>query len=186
LPDAAPEATDRLNSRIEKSIRLSDIDHFKKINDTCGHQSGDAVLRGFSQCIQTVIRKQVDWAGRYGGESFLVVLPETGQTGAMILVERLRTAVSVVLPGPAGATCLLPPASAGRPPVLRGQSGGAQPGEGVSVDELSRTARPVCHSQYPFLSATVFTHPANGVQTRVPDGFRKRSRCWRIIGAEPD
>ena len=76
------------------SIVLCDIDHFKKINDTYGHLSGDAVLKDFSRCIQTAIRSQVDWAGRYGGEEFLIVLPETDQVGAMILAERLRVIVS--------------------------------------------------------------------------------------------
>lgn len=76
------------------SIILCDIDHFKKINDTYGHLSGDLVLKNFSRCIQSAIRMQVDWAGRYGGEEFLIVLPETDLTGAVVLAERLRAVVS--------------------------------------------------------------------------------------------
>ena len=72
------------------SFLMCDIDHFKKVNDTYGHLAGDAVLKEFVQCLSSVIRQQVDWAGRYGGEEFLVVLPETDQAGAMVVAERLR------------------------------------------------------------------------------------------------
>ncbi len=72
------------------SLLLCDIDHFKAVNDTYGHLAGDAVLRTFAGCLTDTIRQQVDWAGRYGGEEFLVVLPETDHAGAMALAERLR------------------------------------------------------------------------------------------------
>ena len=75
------------------SVVLCDIDHFKKVNDTHGHLVGDAVLKAFVGCITSVIRQQVDWMGRYGGEEFLVVLPETNQAGAMVVAERLRESV---------------------------------------------------------------------------------------------
>jgi diguanylate cyclase (GGDEF)-like protein len=75
------------------SLLLCDIDHFKRVNDTYGHLAGDAVLKQFANCLTGTIRQQVDWAGRYGGEEFIVVLPETGQAGALILAERLREAV---------------------------------------------------------------------------------------------
>jgi len=75
------------------SILMCDIDHFKKVNDTYGHLAGDAVLKKFVECLTSVIRQQVDWAGRYGGEEFLVVLPETDQAGAMVVAERLRQTV---------------------------------------------------------------------------------------------
>ena len=75
------------------SLLLCDIDYFKKVNDTYGHLTGDAVLKGFAQCFVNTIRQQVDWAGRYGGEEFLIVLPETDLAGAMVLAERLREKV---------------------------------------------------------------------------------------------
>ncbi|WP_319407715.1 diguanylate cyclase [uncultured Desulfosarcina sp.] len=75
------------------SLIMCDIDHFKKVNDTYGHLAGDAVLKEFVRCLTSVIRQQVDWAGRYGGEEFLVVLPETDLDGAMVLAERLRKTV---------------------------------------------------------------------------------------------
>ncbi len=72
---------------------LADIDHFKKVNDTYGHQAGDEVLMHFSDCINQQIRKKVDWVVRYGGEEFLIVLPETRSLGARSMAERLRASV---------------------------------------------------------------------------------------------
>ena len=95
----------RLPQEINRSIRydrelslvMCDIDHFKKVNDTYGHQTGDIVLKGFTKTLTGTIREQVDWAGRYGGEEFLIVLPETGLDGAMVLAERVRNAVETTL-----------------------------------------------------------------------------------------
>ena len=76
------------------SLIFSDIDHFKKINDSYGHQVGDLVLKELVQTIQGSIRMEVDWLTRYGGEEFLIVLPETDTDGAFIAAERLRKAIS--------------------------------------------------------------------------------------------
>jgi diguanylate cyclase (GGDEF)-like protein len=76
------------------SVVLADIDHFKKVNDTHGHQAGDEVLRVFSACITDQIRKGIDWIVRYGGEEFLIVLPETSCEGAHSMAERLRVAIA--------------------------------------------------------------------------------------------
>jgi diguanylate cyclase (GGDEF)-like protein len=92
---------ERLPQEIRRAIRygrdlsviLSDIDHFKQVNDTYGHLSGDVVLKEFAHCLAAIIRKQVDWAGRYGGEEFLIVLPETDLDGAMVLAERFRETI---------------------------------------------------------------------------------------------
>ena len=72
------------------SLVLCDIDHFKRINDTHGHQCGDHVLKEFVGCIMDYIRADVDWLVRYGGEEFLIVLPETELKHARLQVERLR------------------------------------------------------------------------------------------------
>ncbi|NOX75064.1 MAG: diguanylate cyclase [Gammaproteobacteria bacterium] len=74
------------------SVILSDIDFFKKVNDTHGHLAGDEVLRIVSQRLQNGLRN-VDVLGRYGGEEFMVVLPDTSLEGARVLAERLRQAV---------------------------------------------------------------------------------------------
>ncbi len=75
------------------SVVLADIDHFKKVNDTYGHQAGDEVLMHFSDCINQQIRKKIDWVVRYGGEEFLIILPETRSLGAHTMAERLRASV---------------------------------------------------------------------------------------------
>jgi len=77
----------RHNSSI--SIILIDIDHFKLVNDTYGHQVGDFVLAEFAKTIQENIR-EYDTLARYGGEEFVVVLPETGCADALIVGEKLR------------------------------------------------------------------------------------------------
>ena len=76
------------------SIFMYDIDHFKKVNDTYGHQAGDLVLKEFSKRINDSIRDKVDLLARYGGEEFLVTLPETNLDGALHLAERLRRVIS--------------------------------------------------------------------------------------------
>lgn len=71
------------------SALLLDVDHFKSVNDTYGHQAGDAVLRHLVQRIDRALRSS-DIAGRFGGEEFMVVLPNTGLQGAVQVAERLR------------------------------------------------------------------------------------------------
>lgn len=76
------------------SVVLCDIDHFKKVNDTYGHQAGDDILKEFVGCIERSFRDEVDWLARYGGEEFLIVLPETGFLPAACMAERVRRVVS--------------------------------------------------------------------------------------------
>lgn len=76
------------------SLMMADIDHFKRVNDTHGHQAGDLILKNFVLSIREVLRKDVDWIARYGGEEFLMVLPETDFESAMSFAERLRRIVS--------------------------------------------------------------------------------------------
>src|SRR5690554_2006934 len=75
------------------SIALIDLDLFKNINDQFGHAAGDDVLREFSALIGTVIR-QTDVASRWGGEEFLILLPDTSLLQALALAERLRAEVA--------------------------------------------------------------------------------------------
>jgi diguanylate cyclase (GGDEF)-like protein len=71
------------------SIAMLDIDHFKQINDSYGHLVGDQVLRALANLCQKVVRK-VDILGRYGGEEFIILLPETDTAQAFQVAERLR------------------------------------------------------------------------------------------------
>jgi diguanylate cyclase (GGDEF)-like protein len=74
------------------SLIMMDIDHYKEINDQHGHRVGDYVLTLISQIIRDAVRK-VDIPCRYGGEEFVVLLPETGLAQACIVAERIRSAL---------------------------------------------------------------------------------------------
>lgn len=74
------------------SILMCDIDFFKNINDTHGHIMGDAILREFSSVLQKEIRES-DTIGRWGGEEFLIICPETDAQNALRFAERFRTAI---------------------------------------------------------------------------------------------
>lgn len=73
----------------ELSVILIDIDHFKRINDSCGHQIGDEVIVRVAELLRRRSRS-IDVVGRYGGEEFIIVCPETGREGAVSLAESLR------------------------------------------------------------------------------------------------
>src|SRR6202042_671029 len=84
------------------SLLLLDVDHFKRVNDTYGHEGGDMVLRAISSALPTVTR-QSDVVARWGGEEFVIGLPQTGAVGARVAAERIRRAIAaLVLTGPNG------------------------------------------------------------------------------------
>ncbi len=74
------------------SLILTDIDHFKKFNDTYGHQVGDQVLREVARIVQQSVR-EVDIVARYGGEEFVVICPEKSNEETVVPAERIRKAV---------------------------------------------------------------------------------------------
>ncbi len=74
------------------SITLLDIDNFKRINDTFGHQKGDEVLVKFSRILEKS-KRDLDICARYGGEEFIILLPHTEMSEAMIIAERLRKTI---------------------------------------------------------------------------------------------
>jgi len=67
-----------------------DIDHFKELNDTEGHQVGDAVLKALGQVVKACIRKDVDSGYRYGGDEFAVILPDTDKVQAKVAADRIQ------------------------------------------------------------------------------------------------
>ncbi len=77
------------------SIIIFDIDHFKQVNDNFGHVSGDKVLQAISKFVHNSVRK-CDIVGRYGGEEFALLLPETNSTKAQLMFERIRTAIAAM------------------------------------------------------------------------------------------
>jgi diguanylate cyclase (GGDEF)-like protein len=87
-----------------------DIDHFKATNDSRGHLYGDRVLVRVASLLLQSLRCKDDFAARFGGEEFVLLLPGTGQEGAMIVAERIRKLVEV-----AGSPALQDP---GLPPRL--------------------------------------------------------------------
>ncbi|MCP4040840.1 MAG: diguanylate cyclase [Gammaproteobacteria bacterium] len=90
----------RLHDEIQRASRYSnplsaflvDADHFKLINDTYGHRTGDSVLKNFAKILELAIRN-TDYVARYGGEEFVVILPETPLPKAAELAERLRAQI---------------------------------------------------------------------------------------------
>lgn len=94
---------ERMNQETERSQRyghslsviICDIDHFKGVNDTFGHSAGDAVICRFARVIADNARS-VDFAARFGGEEFVILLPETERKGAEVMAHRIRDAFKKV------------------------------------------------------------------------------------------
>jgi diguanylate cyclase (GGDEF)-like protein/PAS domain S-box-containing protein len=72
------------------SLILLDVDHFKELNDTEGHQMGDHVLKSLGQVIKVCIRNDIDSGFRYGGDEFVVLLPDTDKNQAYVAAERIQ------------------------------------------------------------------------------------------------
>ncbi len=82
----------------ELAFLLLDLDHFKQVNDTHGHAMGDAVLKAFGATLTTTLR-EADLAARWGGEEFVVMLPNTGPEAAQLAAEKIRRVLHAK-PGP--------------------------------------------------------------------------------------
>lgn len=74
------------------SVAMMDIDNFKRVNDAYGHSAGDDVLKRMSRFLSEVVRS-TDVVGRYGGEEFLAIFPDTGLEGALIAADKIRRGV---------------------------------------------------------------------------------------------
>lgn len=80
-------------------VLLCDVDHFKRVNDRFGHATGDEVLQAVARTIRQTLRES-DSAARFGGEEFVVMLPETDAAGVRVVAEKIRAAIeALVLPG---------------------------------------------------------------------------------------
>ena len=74
---------------------LLDLDHFKNINDTYGHGPGDDVLAAVGEALRSAVRES-DFPGRYGGEEFLILLPDTELKSALAVAEKIRLAIATI------------------------------------------------------------------------------------------
>jgi len=98
--EAILEALERELDRAQRygrplTVGMADLDHFKEVNDRYGHLAGDSLLKRVSQALSSGVRSS-DAVGRYGGEEFLFVLPETDLSGARVLADKLRRLVEEV------------------------------------------------------------------------------------------
>lgn len=119
------------------SILFFDLDHFKVINDTYGHQFGDEVLRSLARAARETVR-HIDTVGRYGGEEFVAILPETDYWKAVTVAERLREYVA------AHPLAEMPGGIAIQVTISVGVT--AYPGDGRAVKDLIRTADSALYS----------------------------------------
>ncbi len=123
-----------LNARLELEMRRSDeegsplsglmldLDKFKSVNDSCGHVAGDDVLRSTGDALRSCLRRE-DYAGRYGGEEFFILLPGSSMGAAVAIAERIRNTIEKS-PVESGGKKISVTASIGVAPYMRGDAVG--------------------------------------------------------------
>jgi len=89
FPEARAALAQAIRYKKDFSLLMMDVDYFKLVNDRCGHSVGDGVLRDIAAALRTEAR-EVDMLARFGGEEFILALPETDEHGAKIMAERIR------------------------------------------------------------------------------------------------
>ena len=82
------------------TVMLIDVDHFKEINDNLGHLQGDEVLKVFAQVLRSNLRSN-DLVARFGGDEFVILLPDTDLPNSQVIAERLLLAIAGIAVGPA-------------------------------------------------------------------------------------
>ncbi|MDX1693100.1 MAG: diguanylate cyclase [Ketobacteraceae bacterium] len=87
------EASRAKRQQTSLALLLADLDHFKKINDSVGHNAGDYCIKQFARVLQEQLSRTTDIACRYGGEEFVAILPDTDLNGAVTVAERIRRTV---------------------------------------------------------------------------------------------
>ncbi|MBO0775351.1 MAG: GGDEF domain-containing protein [Actinobacteria bacterium] len=105
--EAASEVARAIRTHTPLAVALIDADHFKVVNDTYGHVAGDAALKSIAQTLRTFLR-DYDLVGRFGGEEFVLLLPQTTPAAAYRIAQRLREHISAT-PIPAGDDPEVPP-----------------------------------------------------------------------------
>jgi diguanylate cyclase (GGDEF)-like protein len=161
------------------SLILVDLDHFKRFNDSHGHAAGDAILRHVAQLLAANVRA-VDLAGRYGGEEFLIVLPETDPDAAASLAEKLRRIVG-------GSEIRLPDNEVVSVTLSAGVAGGQ--GEVLRLDALIRDADAALYSAKALGRNQVYVFREtgdDGTVRRAPITAEARSRAIDVGKAAMD
>jgi diguanylate cyclase (GGDEF)-like protein len=106
--EAAVQVTRAIRTRTRLAVGIADIDHFKAVNDTYGHLTGDAVLAAIASAMRSLLR-DYDITGRFGGEEFVILLPHTDADEARHIAERLREKLAeIIIPVSAGTAAQSP------------------------------------------------------------------------------
>ncbi len=155
------------------SVIIVDLDHFKRLNDAHGHVAGDAILRHVGQLLGSSVRS-VDVAGRYGGEEFLIVLPETDVDAAAALAEKLRRTIS-------GSAVRLPEGEMASVTLSAGVAGGQV--DTIQLDHLVRDADAALYSAKALGRDQVYVFREtgdDGTVRRAPISFEARSKALDV------
>jgi diguanylate cyclase (GGDEF)-like protein len=120
------KARELLRQGRQYTVLLGDLDHFKRLNDTHGHDAGDRALRLFGMVVKEAVRES-DVAARYGGEEFAIVLPTQGVAAALAVAQRIRTRLAEAL-------------SSGDTPAFTVSMGISASRPGVMFDDVLREA----------------------------------------------
>ena len=94
--EAAAEVTRAIRTHTPLAVAIADLDHFKAVNDTYGHLAGDAALAAVARAMSALLR-DYDITGRFGGEEFVILLPQTSGAEAIRIAERLREKLSEII-----------------------------------------------------------------------------------------
>ena len=155
------------------SVAFVDIDHFKAVNDTYGHSTGDIVLRGVAQTLKANLRA-TDTVGRYGGEEFMLLLTETDVEEGAVLAEKLRNLVARQVFSVEGNTAL-------SVTISIGVAGGI--GQGLRTDTLARDADAAMYSAKSLgrNQTYIFAEPSEDARIpRAPISAAGRARAVEI------
>jgi len=106
--ESAAEVARAIRTHTPLAVAIADLDHFKAVNDTYGHLAGDAVLAAIARAMSALLR-DYDVTGRFGGEEFVILLPQTNGAEAIRIAERLREKLSeIIIPINAGTAAESP------------------------------------------------------------------------------